>query len=259
MSRVYRCNRLQTSTHAESSVTVTSCLPRVWSVDPAGLGDGEVEVDFIGVAVVSVFLLLFLFFVVGIIDRIHHSHHHHLEFVLGIIFLESGEEDLVLDDKFYPCVYNSIDSHVSLDIMSDSNEVQLNPSSNVLTSLKRTKYLSKRFFRYLYPSATLEDLLNSMEWFRKLSPYDRKIYLNDEEIVLRKNMLVQDLTHHDKFLYSVVDVEPRTASFSLTVMMGTHVRLGKDSVISWVTEDFLRTVCVIVETKDKGWKSHDEI
>ena len=38
-----------------------------------------------------------------------------------------------------------------------------------------------------------------MEWFRKFSPYDHTIYLNDEEIVLRKDMLVQNLSQHNNF------------------------------------------------------------
>lgn len=125
--------------------------------------------------------------------------------------------------------------------------------------VRTSKKTSERFFSLWYPTTPLEGLLNSIEFFKKLSLHDRNISINGEKIVLDQNMLVRDLSRHKRFGPVVVDVEPDPASFSLSLMMGTHPRLGQGSVISGMKEDLLRIICAMSATKVKGWKSTDSM
>lgn len=106
---------------------------------------------------------------------------------------------------------------------------------------------------------TIRNLLNRINFFQKLSPHDRHISINVEKFVLDKDMLVRDLSRHNRYLHEVVDVEPDPNSFSLTVMMDTHTRLGGDSFFFRMSEDFLRMVYTMVEKKEKGSDHSDDM
>ena len=122
--------------------------------------------------------------------------------------------------------------------------------------VRTTLETSANFFRRVYPTRTLGSLLESIAFFEKLAPRDRNVSINGQQI--DKDTLVRDLPRHNRF-HAVVDVEPDPASFSLALMMGTRERLGGDSFIFWMSEDFLRMVCVMTETKGEGSENSDDM